>query len=287
MLSTPASRTDRFARSHKAGADISMADLEDSIAPRHKDEARRLAEGFFTAPTAGSTRCAVRINAVSGPDGLRDLLAIREYRAKPAVIVIPKVESPRDVEIIEDLLLPSCPDVQFLAVVETPRGLENAPAVAASSARMRALVFGSADYSFAVGARLSWDALLHARSHLVNSARGAGIEVIDAPTFEVDDAELLGREAALAGDLGFSGKVAIHPRQIPVINEVFSPDAATLARARRIVDAAGSSADDVSVVDGSMVGVPFFEASRRLVEEFEHTTETEPLSSTLSRKDDR
>jgi citrate lyase subunit beta/citryl-CoA lyase/(S)-citramalyl-CoA lyase len=268
MLSTPALRVDWYSSSQKAGADISVVDLEDSVAPHRKAEARRLAERFFSASTAGSARCAIRVNALSEPDGLRDLLAIRDYPDKPPVIVVPKVESARDIEIIEQVLAPACPQLELLAVVETPRGLDNATRIAGASPRLRAMVFGSADYSFAVGARLSWDALLQARSRLVNSARAADLEVIDAPSFELENAGVLAKDAARARDLGFSGKVAIHPRQVPALNEAFSPDAATLERARRIVTASRDHGDDVGVVDGTMVGVPFYEASRRLVEQF-------------------
>ncbi|MGK5642485.1 HpcH/HpaI aldolase/citrate lyase family protein [Streptomyces sp. URMC 126] len=268
LLSTPATAVHRYAVGHRSGADISMVDLEDSIPPARKEEARRRAEGFFTLPTAATTRCAVRINAISGPDGLRDLLALRQYAVKPPLVLIPMVESRRDVEIVEHVLGPECPHTEFIAVVETPRGLENASSIAASSPGLRALVFGSADYAFATGARLTWEALAHARGVLVNSARAAGIEVMDAPLFAVHDDGALRREAALAKDMGFSGKIAVHPRQVPLINEAFSPDAATLGRARRIVAAGRENGRDITVVDGMMIGAPFFEAARRLVEEF-------------------
>lgn len=245
-----------------------MADLEDSIAPGHKAEARRIAEDFFTASDLPTARRALRINSITCQDGLRDLLAVAAFPTKPDVLVVPMVESARDISLIERILTPDCPQLDVFAVVETPRGLDNVAEIAASSHWLRALVFGSADYSFAVGARLSWEALVHARARLVNSARAAGIEAMDSPSFQVDDISRLRHEAELARDLGFSGKVAIHPRQIPVINETFSPDSATIERARRIVAAGQATAQDVSVVDGAMVGIPFFEASQKLIEDF-------------------
>jgi citrate lyase beta subunit len=267
LLSTPATAVKRYPNSHRSGADIAMVDLEDSVPPQRKEEARSCAVEFFTDP-AGPARLAIRVNGVGEPDGLRDLLALRHYPAKPALVLIPKVESARDVEIVEQALAPTCPHTEFFAVVETPRGLEHAASIAAASPRLRALVFGSADYAFAVGARLTWDALAYARSAVVNSARAAGIEVMDAPYFLATDAEGLRREALAARDLGFSGKIAVHPRQIPVINEVFSPEAAMLDRARKIVAAGPETGNGVAMVDGVMVGAPFFEASQRLIEEF-------------------
>ncbi|GAB2592323.1 CoA ester lyase [Streptomyces capparidis] len=244
-----------------------MVDLEDSVPPREKEEARRLAETFFCLPSSSVARCAVRINTVLEPDGMRDLLALRRYPVKPAVVLVPMVESPRDIEIVERVLGEDCPATEYLAVVETPRGLEHATAVAGSSRRLRGLIFGSADYSLAMGARLSWECLAHARARVVNSARAAGIEALDAPWFDVSDLAGLRREAVLARDLGFSGKIAVHPRQIPVINETFSPDEHLLDRARRV--AAAGRGGGIAVVDGSMVGRPFFEASRRLLRDAE------------------
>lgn len=267
LLSTPATAVNRYANSHLSGADIAMVDLEDSVPPRRKEEARCLAAQFFAEP-GGPARLAVRINTVGEPDGLRDLLALRQYPVKPALVLIPKAESARDIEIVEHALAPTCPDTEFFAVVETPRGLANAGAIAAASPRLRAVVFGSADYAFAIGARLTWDALAYARAVVVNSARAAGIEVMDAPYFEALDAEGLRHEATAARDFGFSGKVAIHPRQIPVINEEFSPGAGVLDHARRVVAAGRENGREAAMVDGVMVGAPFFDASQQLIEEF-------------------
>ncbi|NGO72198.1 HpcH/HpaI aldolase/citrate lyase family protein [Streptomyces boncukensis] len=267
LLSTPATAVHRYANSHESGADIAMVDLEDSVPPQRKEEARRLAADFFTGP-AVPARLAIRINTVSEPDGLQDLLALRHYPVKPALVLIPKAESARDIEIVAHTLAATCPDTEFFAVVETPRGLVNAAAIAAVSPRLRAVVFGAADYAFAVGARLAWETLAYARATVVNSARAAGVEVMDAPYFEVFDAEGLRREAAAARDLGFSGKVTLHPRQVPIVNEAFSPGPGVLDRARRVVAAGQESGRGAALVDGAMVGAPFFEASQQLVEEF-------------------
>lgn len=268
LLSTPASAVGRYAGGHRSGADICMVDLEDSIPPEGKEKARRQAEMFFSAPSAAGTRCAVRINAVTDPDGLRDLLAIARYPVRPGTVLVPMVESARDIEIVERVLAGVHPPVDLLAVVETPRGLENVAQIAAASGRLRALIFGSADYSFAVGARLSCETLAHARARVVNAARAAGVEVLDSPDFEIADAAGLRRVAQQAADMGFSGKIAIHPGQVPIINEVFSPDAATLRRARQVLAAGRENGRNVTVVDGMMVGLPFFAAAQRLIDEF-------------------
>lgn len=265
ILWTSATTPERFGGAHRSGADICVVDLEDSVARAHKQTARRQAADFFSAPSAKEARCGVRINAVTEPDGLLDLLAIPDYPVVPAVVVVPKVETARDIEIVDALLAPRCPDVALFAIVETPRGLANATAIGTASKRVRALLFGAADYSFGIGADRSWHAMAFARSALVNSARAAGIEVVDSPMFEISDPADLRAECERARQFGFSGKAGIHPDHIPVIREAFTPDNETLAAARRVVSAADG---DVTVVDGAMVGRPFFDASRRLLSEF-------------------
>jgi (S)-citramalyl-CoA lyase len=267
ILFTPALAVDRFTRGQQSGADISLVDLEDSVAANHKDTARQQAEGFFTAPP-GLSRRAVRINTVTRPEGLRDLLALRAYAVKPDAVLVPKVESPRDLEIVEQVLGPACAQVDLLALVETPRGVENVHAIACATPRLKALVFGSADFSFSIGAALSWEPLHYARSRLVTAARAAGIQVVDSPLFDMADVEGLGRECKLARSMGFSGKAAVHPRQVEIINQAFSPDEHTLRKAKKIVAESQARDFNICVVEGTMMGAPFIEAAKRTLEEF-------------------
>lgn len=272
----PATDVGRYAKCHQSGADICQVDLEDSVPPARKVEARRKASAFFSTPAATSTtapiRCAVRINAVTEPNGLSDLLALRDYPTKANIVVIPKVESARDIEIVESVLSEDCPQLELMAIIETPRGLESLSAITTSSPRLRAVIFGSADYAAALGIGLGWEPLVYARSRLVNGARAAGIDAIDSPLFDLADFGRLRREAEFAQDLGFSGKIALHPNQVPVINQVFSPKAAEIEHAHRVVAAAVSSGQGITTVDGSMVGRPFYEASQRLLDEFGQLT---------------
>ncbi|MCY1023381.1 HpcH/HpaI aldolase/citrate lyase family protein [Pyxidicoccus sp. MSG2] len=268
ILFTPALAVDRFARGQQSGADISLVDLEDSVAASHKDAARQHAEAFFSAPRSSSSRLAVRINAVTRPDGLRDLLALRNYAVKPEAVLVPKVESPRDLEIVEQVLGPACAKVDLLALVETPRGVENVHAIACATPRLKALVFGSADFSFSIGASLSWDPLHYARSRLVTAARAANVQVVDSPLFDMADVEGLRHECQLARSMGFSGKAAVHPRQVEIINQAFSPDENTLRKARKIVTESQARDFNICVVEGTMMGAPFVEAAKRTLEEF-------------------
>lgn len=269
MLCTPATSPDRYAKCHRSGADICLVDLEDSVSARRKKEARSEAGAFFSSALGATRHCAIRINSLTESEGLRDLLAIQDYPVKPAIVLVPKVESPRDLEIVEQVLLPRCPGVELFAVLETPLGVERAAQIAAGSGSLRALIFGAADYAAWLGIDVDWEPLVHARARVVNGAHAAGVHVIDSPTFELTDTKATQREAELALALGFSGKIALNPAQVTVINEVFSPGMEQLERAARVVEAARCSADDVTTVDGGMLGRPFFEASRRLLDEFQ------------------
>ncbi len=264
-LCTPATAVERYASCHTSGADICLVDLEDSVPPLRKDEARRAAARFFTSAVGLPVRCAIRINSVVEADGLRDLLALREFPVRPQIVHIPKVESPRDLEIVWEVLGGG---VELFAVIETPPGVQRLAEIAAAGHGLRALIFGAADYAAALGIGLSWEPLVHARSALVNSARANDLHAIDAPTFDLADPTLLRQECRRGRELGFSGKIALHPEQLAVISEAFSPTNSELEHAGRLVRAASRSGDAVTTVDGRMVGKPFFEAAQRLLAEF-------------------
>lgn len=268
ILFTPALLVERFTRGQQSGADMCLVDLEDSVASAYKDAARRQAEEFFSAPRTAPGRRAIRINALTRHEGLRDLLAIRDYSTKPDVVMVPKVESPRELEIVVQALGPECAHVDLLALVETARGVENVNAIASGSPQLKGLVFGSADFSFSIGAALTWEPMSYARAKLVTAARAANLHVIDSPFFDVSDLEGLRQESGLARTMGFNGKVVIHPGQIEIINRAFSPDERTLQKARKIITESQAKDFNIAVVDGTMMGAPFVEAARRMLEEF-------------------
>ncbi|WUI01363.1 CoA ester lyase [Spirillospora sp. NBC_00431] len=269
MLFTPATSEAKFAAAHGSGADIAVVDLEDAVAEAHKDSARERSRRFFTGKGAERGQAeALRINPITTVYGLLDLLALRHFDPKPDLIVLPKVEEPREIEIVESVLssVSYAPDI--VVIVETPKGLDRAARIARSSSRMRALVFGAADYSFAIGARRDWASLYAARARVVNSAYRAGIDCLDAPVFDYHDTETLASESVLDRDMGFSGKVAVHPRQVPVINERFSPDRETIELARQIVAASEANSGNATSVDGMMIGRPFVVAATALLRRY-------------------
>jgi citrate lyase beta subunit len=196
-----------------SGTDVAVVDLEDSVAPLDKLAARTTAQQFFDRPDAP---CALglRMNSPTTLEGVRDLVTITTYACKPALVVVPKLESARDIEIVAGALDADGYTPGIWALIETPRAFDKLPSILAAP-RLGGVIFGSADYAAAVGCALGWKPLLYARSALVNSATAAGVPAIDAPVYDLHDLDGLRREAEQAKHLGFYGKAAVHPAKPP------------------------------------------------------------------------
>lgn len=263
LLFVPATRPDRFERAASAGADAVIVDLEDAVPEDGKDEARTAALAWAGATgVPGPVRC-LRINSPRTTHGLRDLLALAATPTPPALVMLPKVESPGEIDVAAGVLGGGVGgEPRILALIESARGLSAAEAIAAHP-RVGALVLGGADLAADLGAEMAWEPLLWARGRLVAAAATTGIPAIDVPTLELDGGSLLAREADAARRLGFSGKLAIHPTQIAAINAAFTPTPQAAAQAQRIVAAADRAGGGVCLLDGRMVDAPVVAAARR------------------------
>ncbi|MFC5805077.1 HpcH/HpaI aldolase/citrate lyase family protein [Streptomyces formicae] len=266
---TPGLHTDRFTSAQSAGAAVAVVDIEDSVAPADKQTARTASEAFFALPDPPCT-LGIRMNSLTTLDGIKDLVALAAYTARPDLIVVPKVESPRDIEVVAATLDTDGYTPDMWALIESPRAFTTLPAIMRAP-RLGGVIFGSADYAASVRCGLGWDALHYARSALITAATAANIPAVDAPTWELDNPSILRRDAERAKDLGFYGKGCVHPRHVKVINEVFTPTAEEIAQARAIAAAAAASDGTVTTVDGHMRGTPFFNATRALITEADRT----------------
>jgi citrate lyase beta subunit len=264
MLFTPADRPDRFAKAAATGADGVVLDLEDGVGLAAKETARRAALAHFAAPPPAPADFlwGLRLNHLTTPDGLRDLLALREAPAQPKLVMLPKTESVTEVEIAVRHLSGSGSSPRIIALLESGRGLSAAEAIAAHPA-VDALGFGGADLAADLGATMGWEQMLFARSRIVQAAASAGIAAFDVPFLKIHDLEGLRQETEAAKALGYSCKLAIHPAQIAIINAVFTPTPDQVATARRIVTAFQQAAGGACQVDGRMVDVPVVKAARR------------------------
>ncbi|GAA1554493.1 CoA ester lyase [Streptomyces globosus] len=266
---TPGLRTDRFEAARASGASVAVVDIEDSVALPDKQTARTASEAFFT-PADPPCTLGIRMNGVTTLDGIKDLVALATYTARPDLIVVPKVEAARDVELVAAALDADGYTPDIWALIESPRAFDHLPEIMRAP-RLGGVIFGSADYAASVRCGLGWDALHYARSALINAATAANIPAIDAPTWEIDNPDALRRDAERAKELGFYGKGCVHPRHVKVIDDVFAPTAQEIAEARAIVTAADANGGSVTTVDGHMRGTPFFHRARALVAEADQT----------------
>ncbi|WP_326809679.1 CoA ester lyase [Streptomyces scopuliridis] len=229
---TPATADQPCETVQTCAADVVVLDIEDSVAPSLKQIARERAERLFAQQAAGACALGIRINALTTVEGAQDLIALAQYAVKPPVILVPKVESARDVEIVAGCLDTAEYTPQIYALIETPRAVDTLSSIVQAE-RLSGLFFGAGDYAKLLGCEVSWEALLDARSRLAAGAAVAGLPALDAPFFDTQDLAGLRREAEKGRALGFSGKVAVHPRQLPVITTVFQPCGGQTAQARR------------------------------------------------------
>jgi (S)-citramalyl-CoA lyase len=250
-LFTPATKADRFGRAAEIHADALIIDLEDAVALSDKQKARTAALQYLEQLAQGRLPCALRINAPVTRTGIEDLHSLLESSAAPDYIILPKCDSPAFIRMVRTLLDQAAKDTEIIALIESAKAVEALPDIVGSEVRPVALMFGAADMAADLGAKTTWETLFFVRSRIRQVAASAGVVVVDSPFFDIADLEGLKRETKAAEDFGFHGKAAIHPKQISIINEVFTPSAEEVARARQIltVNQQGVGSVDHQMVD--------------------------------------
>ena len=180
--------------------------------------------------------------------------------------MIPKVKSASEIKIIDDLLSEKNLNTRLQIIIETNEGLESCIEIAQSSKRIDALLFGLVDMSADLRCPNNWDALYYARSKAVHAAASAGIDIIDGPHLDLNDEEGLIKSCKLAKNLGFSGKGSIHPKQIPIINKIFTPTASEIEKAKLIIEEFKKSDTGLVVIDGKLIEKPVIRNMYRILE---------------------
>ena len=272
LLFVPGTRNDRFTKAMLAGADAVVFDLEDAVEARHKERARALIAEFLQTPPASGSLRLVRFNAVESSEGQGDVEFFRSVEGFDGIL-LPKVEAPATLEVVARVFGPralSGTVPPLLPLLESPRAILRAAEIAAADALVAALLFGAEDLTARLGVSRTVDGeeLLFARGQVVMAAASVEAQPLDAVFTDLDDLATLRRDCSRARALGFQGKMAIHPRQVPVINEAFTPSAAEVARARRVVEAfekAAAAGEGVTRMDGEMVELPIVERARRTI----------------------
>lgn len=275
VLYVPGSNAKALAKLGTLSCDAAIIDLEDAVAPEEKAQARETAARFFAERPAGGPREVVlRVNALSSEWGADDLRAA--IACRPDGIVVPKVETPRDLLEVNDLLDEddSLSPLWLWAMVETPRAMLNLGAIAElgrdRGARLACLVAGTNDLAKDTGVKITPDRRYLAPwlSQMVLCARAAGIDVLDGVANDFRDLDAFARECDEAAAMGFDGKTLIHPAQIDPCNRAFSPAEEELARARAVVDAFArpeNAGKGVLTVDGRMTERLHLDQAQRLI----------------------
>ncbi|KUN83319.1 HpcH/HpaI aldolase/citrate lyase family protein [Streptomyces griseoruber] len=252
LLFVPGHRPVRFDKAASSGADLVVIDLEDAVAPEDKDRARDNAAAWL----ALGNQAVVRINPPGTPWSESDLAVAADHGCP---VMVPKAEDPK---VLTELTARTVGRCALVPLIETALGVGRAREVCATPGVVRA-AFGNVDLAAQLGvAHDDHAALTYARSSLVLSSAAAGISPpIDGVTTAVRDGEALGSDIAHARRLGFTGKLCVHPYQLPYVTGGFAPTADELHWARAVLQAG----DSVTTVGGQMVDRPVLERARRLL----------------------
>jgi citrate lyase subunit beta / citryl-CoA lyase len=276
LLFCPANEPRKVARLAQSGADAIVLDLEDAVADAHKIAARSAAREALDA-IGGVTRC-VRINSFATGLTAGDVAAV--VCDKLDALVLPKAETAQDLRRLDQLIATAeaangmvTGTVRVIALVETCAGVAAAAELAAAGPRLCRIAFGAGDLGADLGLpTIRGDlsaALAYGRAKIVYDARAAGLPPpVDGPYLRVRDLAGLAQDSEIARALGHSGRVCLHPDQVPIVNRIFAPDPAEAAFARKVITAfaeAESAGSASIVVDGVFVDYPIVNKARRIV----------------------
>ena len=263
LLFVPAVRPDRFPKALATGADAVCIDLEDGVAPDAKETARAQALALLAGRGPGAAEVSLRINDAKTALGRTDLAELVESGARPDALMLPKVAGAGEIRAVDAALARGGGALPLIVQIETAAGLLAAAGIAAASPNVSAVFFGAIDLSADLGCAVEWEALLYARSRVVLAAAVAGVSALDSPFMDVPAVDALAGETRRVRRMGFTGKAAIHPTQVPVIQAAFAPTAAETAWARRIVAAYERQQGGVLLVDGQLIERPVVRSARR------------------------
>lgn len=259
------------------GADTVVFDLEDAVAPGQKRTARKAVSEVLTDPSFDpDCEVCVRIN----PDreaALEDIERVTAGDPRIDSVMIPKAESATDVNDLSDLLEARGYELPLLAICESAQGILSAEAIAKAD-RVNAILFGAEDLSADIGATRTVEGseVSHARQHVVLAASAAGVDAIDTLVTDIEATDRLREETDFARKLGYDGKIAIHPAQINVINEAFTPDGDDVEWAQTVLTAAEEAKESekgVFRVDGEMIDAPLIARAEEILERHRAATE--------------
>jgi len=276
LLYMPGDDRRKIEKSTTLGVDCICMDMEDGVAANKKVEARAvIAEAMKDLDFGNSERC-IRINSVGSGIEKYDLVAA--LATNPDSIVVPKIESAEQVKWVSDHMETyelsskrAIGGVRLLVGVETARGILNLREIAEADKRLEAIIFGGEDFAASIGAVRTKEAteLLYARQAVVTACAANDLQAIDIVFIDFKDPEGLRLEAEQGAGFGFSGKQVIHPNQVPVVQEAFTPSDPAIEYARRIVESFESSQREgkgAYALDGKMIDMPLLKNAQKVLD---------------------
>ncbi|KAB7514929.1 CoA ester lyase [Halosegnis rubeus] len=269
LLFSPADKPELLRKAPATNADTVCFDLEDAVAPSRKAAGRETVAAVLSDPEFDpDCEVCLRVNP-DAETAAADLDAL-DAPARLDAVMVPKVAAPADVLAVTDLLSERGFDVPVIALCESAAGVLHAEAIAATDGVV-ALALGAEDLAADIGATRTPEGteVSHARQQVVLAGAAAGVDVIDTIYTGIEDGDGLADETRFALELGYDGKMCIHPSQVGIVNDAFTPDGERIAWARRILEAATEATDagaGVFRVDGEMVDAPLIAQAERVRE---------------------
>lgn len=279
FLYTPADRPDLMAKAPQTDADAVVFDLEDAVRPDAKADARENLRTVVPDLDARDTEVCVRINGPASDRWRDDLAAAID--AGVDTVSLPMVESPTQVRsAVETATHLTADSPEFVVLLETPEGVfagRDIAEVCADLPSVTALTFGVGDYARSVGGVPTEERIREFLNHrIVGYAAIGNLQAISSVYPDVGDVDALRRTAERARDVGFVGQSVVHPDQVPVVNEVFTPSAAAADEARRLLDGFEAAGTGAAVVDGVFLDEALLDRYRTIVRRFESIRESSP-----------
>jgi citrate lyase beta subunit len=277
LLFMPGDDRRKIEKGASLGVDSIIMDLEDGVALNNKPAARTTIATALREVDFGRSEKLVRINPASSEFYVDDIEAT--IHARPDGYVVPKVEHGRQVQEISSRLLTvehkhswKEGSIALLAIIETAMGIVNLREIVSSDPRLSGLIFGAEDLAGSIGATRTPDGweVFYARSKVVMHAKAFGMQAIDTPFVSLADADndRLIAETEQALYMGYDGKLAIHPKQVELIQRVFTPTSSEIAEAKRLVLAHEQHQQEGTgafALDGRMVDMPMVRAAERVL----------------------
>jgi citrate lyase beta subunit len=276
LLYMPGDDRRKIEKAVSLDVDCICMDMEDGVAMSRKTEARAvIAQAMRELDFGVSERC-IRINSIGSGMEAYDLVAA--LATNPDTIVVPKIETADQVKWVSDHIesyeLSSSRNigsVRMLVGVETAKGIMNLRHIAGADRRLEAVIFGAEDYAASIGARRTkqGDEVLYARQAVITACVANDLQAIDMVYIDFRDLEGLRAEADQGAGWGFSGKQVIHPNQVPVVQEAFTPSEDEIAYARRVVETFEASQREgrgAYALDGKMIDMPLLKNARKVLD---------------------